>query len=239
MAQPLWQCSAELKSRDEGVAAVEFAMIAPVLIILIMIGVDVGRYLYATEQLSRAANTIGQMLTSSSPQTLGAPVTVTDADLQFVRDSAMVIYPDALLDSASKNIAWSMDIAITISSVSFMPGPVACQGATCTYYTPKVIWSGGTYPRSCSSVMTAAASTMVPSATTLPVDTFPGPGTGTAGTPTGNIVVVDISYTYSPLLGAGIFSALMPVINRSVFVAPRYTKVGLNYTGSTFANQCP
>src|ERR1700722_1127509 len=99
---------ARLRRDCAGAAALEMAFVAPVIILLALAGVDTTRYIIATEQISKVANTIGQMLTEN------ATGKVNYVDLQFYHDSAMVIYPDVLADAAARNIAWSNDISISM-----------------------------------------------------------------------------------------------------------------------------
>jgi hypothetical protein len=69
------------------------------------------------------------------------------------------------------------------------------------------MWTTGS--RSCGLTLTAALNTAGYSASTLPTGVF-GPG---------SIIVVDVSYTFTPTFGA----AYMPSISieRSAFMAPR------------------
>lgn len=188
-----------------GIAAIEMAFVAPVMVLLALAGTDTARYVIATEQISKVANTIGQMLTEN---TSGS---VNYVDLQFYHDSAMVIYPDVLSDAAKQNIPWSSDIAITMSSIQFTTTQKNC-GTTCTY-TPKVVWTGGSNPRACGSIFTSVSDISVPSATTLPQDIY-GPG---------SVIVVDIQYNYHPWFASYLGASIG--IARSVYLAPRYVSL--------------
>lgn len=200
--------------RDErAVAALEFAICAPLFIGLLLTGVDTARYIIAAKRLESVAATVGQM---TSVSTTGQ---VSDTDLRFYRDSAMVIFPQLLSESYAAGISWTSDVGITISGITF-----TASGST---YTPHLTWSGGTAPRSCTVTMTAAADTASPSPSTLPTDVF-GPT---------SIVVVDVTYSFHPLVAPGFMSTLP--IKRSYYVSPRYVS-SITYSGaaSTFATSC-
>ena len=184
-----------------GVSAIEFAFGVPLMLLIMMGGVDVTRYVMATQRVERVAQTIGQMISQNSTGT------VTWTDLQFYHDSAAVIFPDMLADAASQGIAWPNDIAITMSSLQFTTVPPLCTSGC--IYVPAVVWSGGPGKRSCIVPQLSASDTASPSALTLPADAY-GPG---------SIIVIDVSYKFRPTLSGSI---LKPVtIARSYYVAPR------------------
>jgi Flp pilus assembly protein TadG len=191
-----------------GVSAVEFAIIAPIMILLGLGGVDSAHYIEATQEINVAAKTIGQMLTEN---TTGD---VNYVDLQFYHDSTVIAFPEVLADAAKKSIQWSNDISITMSSIKFTATPANCT-SSCTY-TPKVIWTAGNNPRTCGKPLLPVVDASVPSPTTLPTDVY-GPG---------SLIVVDISYNFTP-----VFSSVLPSpisIARSIYLAPRYVPL-INY----------
>ena len=105
----------EFRRDRSGLAAIEMAFVAPVMILLALVGVDVTRYVIATEQVAQVANTISQMITTTGPTVQGGTsATISDTDLQFYHDSAMVIFPGVLADAATQGVPWSSDIAISV-----------------------------------------------------------------------------------------------------------------------------
>ena len=187
----------------DGLAAMEFAFIAPIMLLLALGATDTARYVIATERVEKVAGTIGQMITENGSGN------VTYLDLQFYHDSAMVIFPDVLSAAAQQNVSWNQDIAISMASVQFATTQTNC-GATCAY-TPKVVWTGGSNPRPCAPTLIQAASdAIVPSPTTLPPDVY-GPG---------SIIVVDVQFNFRTLFGSYLPSIIS--ISRSVYLAPRY-----------------
>ena len=192
-----------LISREtRAVSAIEFAIWAPIMCLLMLGGVDITRYAIATGRVSDVASTMGQML---SVNTSG---TVNYIDLQFYHDSAMVIFPQVLVDAQQRGVPWSSDMAVTMSSVTFTATPQGCN-SNCTY-VPKVVWTTGSNRRSCLIPMTAASDTSTPSASTLPTDVF-GPT---------SLLVVDIAFTFRPTLAGRFLNNIS--ISRSFYVAPRY-----------------
>ena len=213
---------ADFRSARQGIAAVEFAFIAPIMVMLAIGATDTTRYVIATEKINKAASTIAQMITTNNTGS------VNYIDLQFYHDSTMVIFPDVLSDAARQSIPWYQDINISMASVKFSTAQQNC-GTTCTY-TPKVVWAGGNNPRPCTPTLTQMSDVTVPSPTTLPSDVY-GPG---------SIIVVDIQYNFHPFFG--LFIPMSIGIARSVYLAPRYVPL-INYQvisgDNGIAKSCP
>ena len=211
---PMRRSLADAFRRDRrGIAALEFAIGAPMMIVLLLAGVDTGRYVVATKRLDSVAATIGQMISVSQSGS------VSNTDLQFFHDSAMVIFPQVLSDSHAQNIAWGNDIGITMTSVTFSK-----SGST---WVPAVLWTGGTNPRSCTTTLLSAPDTAAPSRLTLPTDVF-GPT---------SLIVVDVTYSFRPTI-APAFLKTIPIA-RSYYLAPRYVST-IAYSGAagTYATSC-
>jgi Flp pilus assembly protein TadG len=204
-----------------GTSVLEFALCAPLFIVLLLVGVDTVRYMSATRQVEDVATTIGQMI---SVEQDGA---ISSKDLQFYHDAAMVIFPQVLADAAQQSKTWDKDIGISVASIQFTASSPTCK-VKCTYVA-KVLWAGGTTPRSCSVRPTAVADTAGPSSTTLPTSVYGA----------GSIIVVDVSFSFRPTI-APRFMPTLP-IRRSYYVAPRYTPT-ITYAdaagGTGFAHAC-
>lgn len=185
-----------------GVSAVEFAFCAPAFIVLSLVGVDTTRYVFATRQVEDVAVTIGQMISVEQDGQ------VNYVDLQFYHDSAMVIFPQVLADSAQQSKKWGNDIGISMASIQFTATSSSCT-SNCTY-TPKVLWTGGTTPRSCTALPTSTTDTARSSSTTLPASAYGA----------GSIIVVDVAFSFRPTIAPS-FMTTIP-ISRSYYVAPRY-----------------
>jgi Flp pilus assembly protein TadG len=193
----------------DGVAALELAIWAPIMSLMLLGGVDITRYTIATKRIENVASTIGQMLA------VNGTGTVNYVDLQFYTDSTMVLFPQVLSDAAQQNKTWSSDISVTMSSVTFTASPTNCT-TSCTY-KPKVAWSAGANRRGCSTTLTSAADTAVPSPTTLPADVFGAT----------SLIVVDIVFTFRPTIAPRFLNAM--TITRSYYVNPRYVPA-ITYT---------
>ena len=183
-------------------AAVEFGLILPFLILLVLGGTEVGNFLYASRHVSLIANSIGQMLTRTTSGT------VNYIDVSVARESAMVLYPQALAAAATQGKTWSQIMSVTMSSVVMTPTPTSCT-SNCTY-TAHVAWSGGSTPRSCSGTLASSTDTASPSPTALPTDAFVP----------GSLIVTDVVYNYQPMFGTSFLPAI--TIKRSSYVQPRY-----------------
>jgi Flp pilus assembly protein TadG len=209
--------SAFVRSR-RGVAAVEFALVLPFMIILMLGSIEVARLITFTRKIELVANTAVEMLTQTP-----LPGVVFDQDLQFTQGSTVVIFPQILQDAANKGVAWTSDIAISMASIQFTATPSTCT--TACSYVANVVWHSGPNPRPCKTNLAAVADTATPTPTTLPTDLY-GPG---------SIIAVDIVYTYTPLFIQKLFGSIK--ISRSAFLAPRYVPL-VSYSAGTVGTVC-
>ena len=202
-----------LASDHRGVSAIEFAIGAPVMILLLLAGVDSARYALAVRRIEQVTTTIGQMV---SVNTLG---TVDPTDIQFYESSAFAVFPLVLSDSTTRGVLWNTDLALTVSSVK-----LSTSGST---KTANVSWSTGSALRSCTKAPTMVSDTAPPSPTTLPTDAFG----------TGSIIVVDASFTFRPTIASPYLPTI--AIIRSFYVQPRFvTSITLSGGTNTTTNQC-
>lgn len=219
LAARLHRRAKEFWRARQAIAATEFALILPLLIMVMLGSVETARAIIAVRKVTLVANTVVEMLSQNQAnnpnETPNEPSTVTYIDLHFAMDSTMVIFPQILQDAAQKGISWKNDISISMASVVFTPNPSSCT-SNCIY-NANVVWNSGPNKQTCGVLLTPVADTATPSNTTLPADVF-GPG---------SLIVVDIVYNYTPIFGS-IFTALFgsPLfgtipIARSAYVAPR------------------
>jgi Flp pilus assembly protein TadG len=210
-------CSAtEFWRARQAVAAVEFALMLPFLVLLMLGSVEVARLIIFSRNVTQVAATVVEMLSQNGVGTINY------VDLHFAQDSAMVIFPQILQDAAQKNISWGNDISISMASVLFTPNPSTCT-SNCSY-TANVVWNSGPNKRVCGVPLNPVPDTAAPSNTTLPTDVF-GPG---------SLIVVDIAINYTPMFGST-FTAIFgsPLfgtipIKHSAYLAPRYVPL-VNY----------
>jgi Flp pilus assembly protein TadG len=207
-------------------AAIEMAFIAPVMIILALLGVDTANYVIATEQVEQAANTIAQMISTTGPWATGANSgNITNIDLAFYFNSTPLVFPGLLDDAARQKVTWPNDINVSMSSIWFTATPSNCT-TNCTY-TGRTMWASATSSQAARhcGVQNPVADASVPTLSTIPTDVVPtGPAPSALSAYT--LIVVDISFTYHPLF-ASYFGVQLP-IQRSVYIAPRYVPL-INY----------
>jgi Flp pilus assembly protein TadG len=207
MRQPARRSRQPLKrfwEARQAIAAVEFALVLPLLVILMLGSVEAARLITFARRVTLVATTAVEMLTQIGTGTINY------VDLHFAVDSTMVIFPQILQDAAQKHVSWSNDIEVSIASVVFTPNPSTCT-SNCSYVA-IVVWNSGpaSNKRTCGVPLISAADTAAPSKTTLPADVF-GPG---------SIVVVDIVFSCTPISGFGLFGTIP--IARSAYLSPRY-----------------
>lgn len=221
-AAKLRQCDKQFWSARQAIAATEFALVLPILVILMLGSVEAARLIISVQRVTQVATTIVEMLSQTQAQNpnetgTGIPWSVTYIDLDFAIESTMVIFPQILQDAAQKGISWNNDISISTAGVLFTPNPTTCT-SNCSYIA-NVVWNSGPNKRTCGVALTAVPDTSVPSKTTLPTDVFPA-----GAPPGGSIIVVDILYNYTPIFGLGFFGTIP--IARSAYLAPRYVQPG-------------
>ena len=218
-------------------SAVEFALIFPTLLILMLMGIQVVTYVNAARKVELLAASISEMISQAAPPSSSTTVaTVNAADLHFSYDSGLVIFPFLMKDAARQNILWFQDIIIDYASVQFTPIP----GANCTSkpdlstcFIANVVWTSsgtnGTNYRPCVIPQLAASNTSAPNNKTLPAGIF-GPN---------SIIVVDVVFTFTPTFGSQYLPAMR--ISRSTYVKPRYaTLISFNTANNDgIAQQCP
>ncbi len=195
---------------SSAVAAIEFALLAPVLVFFMLVEFDVYRYVMTTQRLEYVAESVAEMFasaTASPMATIPGNGVVADSDINFYMNSALFVYPEiltspAVMQGASWYIAMEVDTA-AIAMIQYFPG----------VYTPTTIWHGANQSagntRQCNTIYSIVSNSSVPTPSTLPSGVV-GPNA---------IIVVDVRTTFQPTFGA----SYMPTISivRSVFMSPR------------------
>src|SRR3984893_17869337 len=184
----LYRRAKEFCGARQAIAATEFALVLPFLVILMLGSVEVSRAIIAARNVTAVATTASEMLSQGTRP-------VQYGDLHFASESTMVIFPQILQDAAQKGISWKNDISVLMAGVLFKPNPPSCT-SRCSY-NANVVWNSGPNKRTCGVLLTSAPDTAAPSTTTLPADVF-GPG---------SLLVVDIVYNYTPIFSST-FTAL-------------------------------
>ena len=93
-------------------AATEFAIVVPFLVLFMLAGAETARYVNTARQLTNLANSLATLIAERTTN-------MQYNDAIFAFNSAMVTFPQVLKDSSHKNLPWQYDIAVTLSSIVF------------------------------------------------------------------------------------------------------------------------
>ena len=211
-----------------GVAAVEFALVAPVMIVVALSLYDVTNAVITWWQLSAAAAAIARIATTDAATTSNTNSLSTD---QAATASTAIFAVVASLATAPAS-----RYSVTISSVVMTPTVSGCT-ADCTY-VGNTAWSvgpqGSGATRACGPL--GSVSNSAPSSfTTLPIDAF-------TASP---VLVVDVTYDFIPLFVKPLFQTVWPASALFMQTAYMATRTGTNadwvrLTGPNAAkSQCP
>ena len=221
------------RERTDGVSAIEFAIVFPVMMMVMLGGTQLVTYINAVRKVEAAASSISEMISQTyDPNNQGATtVFVTANDLHFAFDQTMVIFPYVMKDAARQGVSWWNDVTIDFASIKFIPNGTSCAGSydQSSCYVANVVWTttgAGSNYRSCGILQPTASS--YPDKTKLPSNVFGA----------GSIIVVDVVFTFVPSFGAKFFGAQR--IARSVYIQPRYASlIDFNVIGNDgFATEC-
>ena len=199
------------------IAALEFAIILPVLVVFMLGGAETARFIYISRSMTNLAYSLATRIAERT-------TAYNFNDVVFDYYSTVVTTPFLLGDAASRGTQWNYDVALTTSSVIFTPVPATCT-SNCTYKA-KVAWSVNSPiagQRSCTVAPTSQADSITTTLSTLPQDIYAS----------GSVIVADVSYSYTPIFGSRVIPAV--TIRRSYFMQPRY-QFPIPYTAVGFDN---
>lgn len=218
-----------------GVSAIEFSLVMPIMILIMIAGIQIVTYVNAMRRVEMVAASISEMISQAVPPGNSTTASVNYIDLHFAYDSTLVVFPYVMKDAARKNIQWWQDLTIDFAGIQF-----ASNGKTCPAgadqspcYTANVGWSSlgtvGSNHRLCGIPLLPVDNSATPTKTTLPRGLYGA----------GSIIAVDVVFNFVPTFGA----KFLPSVNivRSVFVQPRYaTFIDYSTTNSDgIASLCP
>lgn len=171
-------------ARDtSAVAAVEFALVLPLLLVLYVGAVDVTRAVLASRNVTLLSRTVSDLVSQQSTST---PVAASTVSLIFGASSA-VMAPYS-----------TTGLKLTVSAVDIKlksDGRTCCQALVRWSYT-----QGGTL-RACTNPLTQVADGTRAAATNIPASIITANSNGGfnyASGSTSYLIVADISYTYVP-----------------------------------------
>jgi Flp pilus assembly protein TadG len=132
------------KSPRSGVAAMEFALVAPIMVTLIWGVYDISRALVAWEQTYHAAEAVAQaaeklsITNTNNPD--GTPITsLTASQMQDAMSSIYAEMPWLNLGDGTGSLTGSY--SVTLSGVEYAPRCPANATNTCAPQVPNVLWS--------------------------------------------------------------------------------------------------
>ncbi|ABY29337.1 TadE/TadG family type IV pilus assembly protein [Methylorubrum extorquens] len=214
------------RAAEGAVAAIEFALILPTLLLILFAGTQVVAYVNATRKVELVAHSISQMISQSVPLDTTNVARVNATDLHFSYDATLVLFPYVMKDAKRQGRSWWENISINYASIQFKAKNTACQNNPDTStdlspcYNANVVWTttgtaqpGGANYRPCDTPQLPADDDATPSRATLPRSTY-GPG---------SLVVIDVAFDFTPTFGSGFVPAVR--IARSAYVQPRYASL--------------
>lgn len=224
------------RANTDAISAVEFAIIFPVVIVLMLGGTQVVTYINAVRKVEAVASSISEQLSQLYDRSNPAATTylATATDLHFAYDQTMVIFPYVMKDAARQGMSsWGQDITIDFASVNFTKLNNNCAGqydqSAC--YVATVVWTTtglpGTNFRPCGIQLPTTSS--YPNNATLPSNIFGA----------GSVIAVDVVFNFTSAFGGRYFGSQR--IARSVYVQPRYLSLlDFNIIGNDgIATRCP
>jgi Flp pilus assembly protein TadG len=188
---------------EDGASAVEFGLLAPVLVILLTGAVEFSGAITASNRSIHVADALAEMVSRVDHA-------VTNDELKNYALTAALVDPEIVKYARVSNTALEQAFKVTISSVQFEPKSPTCVLLGCAYEA-NVVFSytlNGT-KRSCGKLTPAAATAQ--SSTTLPSDVY-GPG---------SLVVVDVEVPYATVLPVRLAKTL--TFKRSAYFRPRHS----------------
>jgi Flp pilus assembly protein TadG len=204
---------------ERAMAAVEFALVFPLLLTILLAGTQVIIYINASRKVGQVSRSISQMISQATPPGNSTTATVNATDLHFSYDATMVIFPYVLGDAKRKNISWYQNISINYASIVFTKISSTCNDPSnqSLCYVANVAWTttgtaqpGGDNYRPCIVPQLPASNTAPPSRTTLPQSVF-GPA---------SLIVIDVVFTFTSTFAAKFVPPIKIV--RTAYVQPRY-----------------
>ncbi len=130
------RCRSKQASRRHGAATVEFAVVAPVFLIMIIGVMEVGRGIVVQQLLTNASREGARIGSYDSTMTTSTVSTAVNSYLSNVgiTGATTTVTPDPP-SGASDGQSVSVTVSIPFSKVSYLPSPVYLGSATLTVTT--------------------------------------------------------------------------------------------------------
>jgi hypothetical protein len=206
---------------QSGVAAIEFALLMPLLLVMLLGSFELQRYLRIERQLSLTANNMAALYAQRQEG---------NTDILNVEINVGLLLFQASASEPGRNF-WDVLVS-QVSSIAFAPSVAGCT-QDCTYVA-NLAWRApanqgsvmGHMHRGCGR-LTPAPDGAEPTGATLPAAIF-GPG---------SLVVVDYKYEFKPLFGSSFVPSI--VLFRQGYASPRYMSPFLKLPRGHNAVYCP
>lgn len=187
--------------RDDGVSAVEFALLAPVLAVMLGGAVELSGAITASNRSTYVADALAEMISRVDH-------TITASEMKSFVVAAALIDPDIVRYARVSGKPIEEAFKVTVTSVQFKPKIVTCLLLSCDYRAEVVFsYSLNGTERKCKNLK---ASDGEQTSKTLPTKVF-GPG---------SLVVVDVETFYSPVMPIRLANTIS--FKRSSYFRPRY-----------------
>jgi Flp pilus assembly protein TadG len=190
----------------KGLAGLEFAIVSPVLLLILMGVVDLSRAILMARRLQVAADDVATIASTEAVQTSSLN-TLSGYQAYAATTAPFALFPNWISSQYSSGNSF----AITLTEVNFTKTSSSCT-TNCSY-TANVSWSvanfsGQAQLRSCGTL------TSVPNGSATSLSTLPAGNFG----PT-SVLIADVSQVYTPLF-TSIFVGSF-TLKRSAYVSPR------------------
>lgn len=210
-------------TRDRrAVAATEFALLIPLLLIVFMAVVELSNYIMQSRRAHQAAVQVAEFLSRDGDNML------TSDERHVAEDIWMIVNPTAHLATTPRDEIWANGYSRAYASASFVTDP-KCKTAPCPL-VPKVLWTFLYQDIISKPVYTHCKLDIVDNSATL---TGQNIRTGLVGA--APVVIVDLTYPYFPLLQGWLFPSLELHVN-----AVRKSRNGLilDHVADDFVTRC-
>ncbi|SIQ87555.1 TadE-like protein [Rhizobium sp. RU33A] len=212
----------KLWSDNKGVAAIEFAIIFPLFLVLLFGTIELVNYNMQSRRAAMAANFAAEYISRDGDGVMQV------SERHIVEDIWMIMNPTAQAATQVKPGNWANGYSRALSSVRFEKKP-GCS-SDCPY-EPKVVWSFLYQDNVKSPVYMQCDVAVVSNETKLNGGVIRQGATGRVP-----IVIADFTYPYRPLLEGW----LLPSVELHVS-ASRRTRSGtvLEHASDDFVTRCP
>lgn len=208
-----------LRTDDSGAVAIEFALLLPILLVLLLGTFEISKYIQTNNQVVQTVNMIGQMASQ-------LPASAKAADAQRIWSAAPLIAPEAhRVAERLGSQAWSDVLAVTITSIVFTKRIATCK--TNCEYDGNVDWSVGQNAATCGKIRPGEV--IRPTSQVIP----------TALYGEGSVLLVQASLPYGPYLTGtssflvGMAQALTTTMSEASWFLPRNaSRIALSAVGT-------